>query len=341
MDQPHRITGSFFDLQHVNLWDALYWTDECRFWAEESWRALIRDMHGIGMDTAILTGSALWGRPFFSGYEDTIGVPLKMGCAHPLDACADEADRLGMRLFFGIGMRGRVSQVRDYAGLEPPWPDEWFRWNTAMAEALVDRYGSRPCFGGLYLSYEISFLDYQVDLYEKLMGQWLRPAVGPVPILASPGSLGDVEDSARLPSDLRRLGIDILACQDYGGRSNDVAQSLETVRRNLEALRLHRPVLDEAGVTLWTNCEVFSRQMGADGRPICIPAPIERVTEQIRLQAPEVEKVICYQYQGIMNRHTDLVNIGAPGAQKLYDDYVAYLSEIGAPSPATESSVTA
>jgi len=327
-----RITGSFFDLQHPNLWDAAYWTDQCRFWSENSWRALVRDMHDIGIDTIISTGSALWGRPYFPGYEKTVGLPLKMGCPDPLTACVDEADRLGMRVYLGVGMRGRVSQVRDYAGLDPPWPEEWFRWNTALAEALVDRYGSRPSFAGLYISYEISFRDYQVELYEKLMKEWLRPAIGDVTILASPGSLGEVENPSELPRSLERLGIDILACQDYGGRSNDVSEALETVKRNHQGLVAARPVLDNAGVQLWTNCEVFSREWGPDGRPICTPGPIERIREQIRLQAPEVEKVICYQYQGIMNRHTDLVNIGPPESQKLYDDYVSYLRQIGYPA---------
>jgi hypothetical protein len=37
------ISGSFFDLQHVNMWDAAHWTDRCRFWKEENWRALVAD----------------------------------------------------------------------------------------------------------------------------------------------------------------------------------------------------------------------------------------------------------------------------------------------------------
>ncbi|MFH1005947.1 MAG: hypothetical protein V1800_00410 [Candidatus Latescibacterota bacterium] len=53
------LQGSFFDLQHVNLWDAAYWTDECRFWGESSWRALISDMNDIGIRTIICTITAL------------------------------------------------------------------------------------------------------------------------------------------------------------------------------------------------------------------------------------------------------------------------------------------
>ncbi|MCK5732622.1 MAG: DUF4434 domain-containing protein [Candidatus Latescibacteria bacterium] len=323
------LQGSFFDLQHVNPWDAAYWTDECRFWGEASWRALVADMHGIGIRTIICITTALWGRPLFTGYNEKVGIPLKMGCEDPLTACVDEADRLGMEVFLGAGLRGRVSQVRDYADMKPPWPEDWFRWNTALAEALIDKYGDRACFAGLYIPYEMDFEAYQVELYEKLMKQWLRPAVGNVPFLASPGSLGNHPDPDRLGGQLERMDIDILACQDYGGRSNDVAEALELVKQNLAGLERAKRVVEQVGVRLWTNCEVFSRKWGPDGRPICIPGPFERIREQLRLQAPLVEKVICYQYQGIMNRRTERVPIGAPGTQALYDAYAVYLRERG------------
>lgn len=57
------------------------------------------------------------------------------------------------------------------------------------------------------------------------------------------------------------------------------------------------------------------------------PGPVERITKQIEIQAPLVDKLICYQYQGIMNRHTDKVDIGHPDTAKLYKDYTAYLAK--------------
>ncbi len=124
------------------------------------------------------------------------------------------------------------------------------------------------------------------------------------------------------------MGIDILACQDYGGCSNDVDEALAIVRRNIEGLEKARKFVDKAGVRLWSNCELYNFETGPDGRHICVPGPFERIKEQIRMQAPLVEKLICYQYQGIMNRRTDLVNIGAPGTQNLYDDYKEYLESL-------------
>jgi len=324
--QP-RLTGSFFDLIHVNTFDAVYWADTCRFWGEDNWRALMRDMHGIGIDTVICVSTAFWGRPLFAGYEKTVGPALKFGCDDPLGVCADEVERLGMTMFFGVGLRGRVSQVRDYTRMEPPWPEVWFRWNTALAEALVERFGDRPCFGGLYVSYEISFHDHQIDLYEKLVKEYLRPAVGDVKLLASPGSLGHHPDIELLPSQLERMGINILAPQDYGGRRSDVGAAMGLVQDNARGLAQVGGPLRDIGVTLWCNCELFDFEPLPDGRAACIGGPIERIRQQMALQAPLVEKLICYQYQGIMNRRTDLVDIGHPSADRLYHDYVAYLAE--------------
>lgn len=316
------ITGSFFDIQHVNPFDAAYWAGQCRFWKEENWRALIGDMHGAGIDTAICLSTALWGMPVFPGHEEDLGLPITMGCGDPLGACVDEAGRLGMEFFLGTGFRGRCSQVRDYARMEKPWPEIWFTWNTKLAEVLLQEYGDKPGFAGLYIPYEIDFLDHQVELYEKWIREYLRPVVGDTPLLISPGSLGEHPNIDKLPAQLERISIDILAPQDYGGRSRNIDQALELVKANARAIEKVADKVRELGVRLWANCEVFQREESPDGRPYCVPGPIERIREQIQIQGPLVEKLICYQYQGMMNSRTELLNIGAGGVDELHRQYV-------------------
>lgn len=315
------ITGSFFDLQHINPWDGAYWTGRCRYWKAEQWAALMEDMSEIGIDTVICTTTAIWGRPLFPGYEKTVGMPLEMGCENPLRTCVETAGRLGMKVFLGVGCRGRVMQVRDYAAMEPPWPEIWFEWNTRLAEALLDQYAASRGFAGLYIPYEIDFLPHQVQLYEKWIGEYLRPVIGAVPVLASPGSLADHPDLDSLPAQLQRMRIDIVAPQDYGGRSNDVEQALGLVKRSAEALVKVSGPLRAAGVRLWANCETFSFESSPDGRAYCVPGPVDRIFRQIEMQQPHVEKIICYQYQGIMNRRTSLVDIGHPQTTTLYQQY--------------------
>lgn len=321
------IAGSFMFVMHPNLWD-MAWSDASLFWEAENWRALVRDMHDLGMDTAIWANCAFWGRPLFPGYEKNVGRPLQMGCPDPLGVVADEADRLGMSVYYGIGLRGRVSQVSDYAGMKKPWPDVWFTWNTALAEALVERYGNRPSFGGLYIAYEMVFQEHEVELYERLVKQHLRPVIGPVKLVASPGNLrGPASDLSAFLKQVERSGFDILAPQDYGGRRHDISQAMELVHDQAKALEKIATPLRNMGVSLWANCETFVLERSPDGRSICMPGPIERIRQQIEVQAPLVEKLITWIYQGVMNRHSDLVNVGHPTTNRLYEDYVAYLKK--------------
>lgn len=320
------ISGSFITCFHPNVWDMQY-ADGTLMWKEENWRALIREMHYMGMDTVIWANTAFWGRPLFPGYEKSVGLPFRTGCADPLKAVADEADRLNMKVFYGMGLRGRVSQIRDYHGMEKPWPDIWFRWNTALAEALVDRYGSSKSFAGLYIPYEIDYHEHHFELYEKLMKAYLRPAIGKVPLLISPGNLGDVPAPDRLIRDMERIDIDILAPQDYGGRFQDDSQAVEAARKNAGALERFAGPLNDIGVTHWSNIETFTLESTPDGRNACMPGSIDRIIRQIEIQSPLVKKLITWIYPGVMNRHTELVNIGHPSTDKLYDDYVAYLKD--------------
>jgi hypothetical protein len=84
--------------------------------------------------------------------------------------------------------------------------------------------------------------------------------------------------------------------------------------------RLRRPLKD-AGVALWANCEVFIFERTPSGRYLTLPGPVDRVIEQVRLQASLVDKLICYQYQGLMNRRTKLVNIGHASVDNFYREY--------------------
>jgi hypothetical protein len=320
------LTGSFLFIQHVNPWNAAY-CDECLTWREDNWRALIRDMHAVGIDTGIWINTAFWGRPLFPGYDRKVGRPLKtMGCEDPMGVVADEADRLGIKLFYGIGFRGRCSQIRDYAGMEKPWPDIWFTWNTALAKALVERYGHRRSFAGLYIAYEIDFHDLHVELYEKLVKQHLRPVIGDVKLLASPGNIGiEVKDLGKFPRMIERTGINILAPQDYGGRHSNIGKAVENARRNADALAKVGPALRDMGVGVWANCELFLHEGTPDGRGAWMAGPIERIRQQIEIQAPVADKLICFIYQGAMNRKTPLTNIGHASTQRLYDEYTGYV----------------
>jgi hypothetical protein len=50
----------------------------------------------------------------------------------------------------------------------------------------------------------------------------------------------------------------------------------------------------------------------------------ERLERQMGVAAPIADKLIIYQYQGLMNKRSSLVNIGAPGTDELHAAYAAH-----------------
>lgn len=325
-DAGGRLTGTWSFVQFQYPWQSIY-CDEAVLWKPENWRAYIRQMHGVGMDTLIWGHVAFWGRPLFPTKHKGLMPPLcYLGCEDPMGVVADEADKLGMKIFYGAGLLGRASQTRPYAGLEKPWPDYWFQWHVSISEAILERYGSRPSFAGLYITTEIDYHDIHVELYEKLIKEYMRPALGQVTIAASPGNIGvEVRDLDKFPRDVERTGINVLAPQDYGGRHQNIATALELVAKQARALEKVRKPLTDIGVKLWANCELFVHESFPAGGAAWHPGPTERILKQIEMQSPLVEKLVCFQYWGVMNKHTELVNIGPPDTDRLYNDYVAYL----------------
>ena len=327
------ITGSFFTIRMTNIWNAQYWDDECGDWGEANWRALVADQAGLGIDTLINAQMALWSRPLFPDPGHKVGKPVKLGCEDPAAVIADEAARRGMKVWYGCGLYGRVSEVADYRALAKPWPDRWFEWNAALAEQIMERYSDTESFAGLYLPLELGgdpeagytrFHPDHVELYTRWVKDTLRPIVGRTPLLASPGIMRP-GDYGELAGQLEAFDIDVVAYQDLGGRGRATPEDYDRISRAGEAFELLASAHREAGVGLWANCETFSRTDPPTWRPVSFTGDFDRIKHQLDVCSPPVEKVITWIYQGVWNRRTELVNIGPPEAQGLYDRYVAYV----------------
>ena len=320
------ITGSFLDIQHVNNWDAQYWIDECHEWQDENWDAIVAAMKAMGLDTVILTNCALWGRPLYPANRKTVGLQWPMPCKDPVGAVIRACERHGLGIFLGLGVFGRYS-LNANLDLSP----EHDTWLASMAEDLREKYGHYRALQGFYLSTEAHAVK-EGGLFEQAdcdkTARFVQAIRGRVPgakLMMSPAHLKRPRPQQidTLQRQLEQLDVDIVAYQDHAGFEK-LYPSLN-FNEAAEGYALIKPLHEKAGQQLWVNCEVFEyTEKRPDGRRICTPCQFERLQRQLLAAAPFADKLIIYQYQGLMNRRTEKVNIGGPGADELHDAYLKF-----------------
>ena len=320
------ITGSFLDIQHVNNWDAQYWIDECREWQDENWTALVAQMQAAGLDTVILTNCALWGRPLYPANRQTVGRQWPMPCPDPVGAVVRACEQHGLGLYLGLGAFGRYS-----LNANPDLTPGHDTWLASMAVDLREKYGHSRALQGFYLSTEVHAVKggglFEPADCEKTARfvKSIRERVPGAKLMMSPAHLGRPQPGQLDPL-LRQLGqlnVDIVAYQDHAGFEKLYPDL--NFHEAAEGYALIKPLHEKAGQQLWVNCEVFEyTEQRPDGRRVCTPCRFERLERQLLAAAPVAGKLIIYQYQGLMNRRSDKVNIGAPGTDELHDAYLKF-----------------
>ena len=117
------------------------------------------------------------------------------------------------------------------------------------------------------------------------------------------------------------MDLDYIVYQDEVGVQKTPVYRTEKLYEKLK--RVH----DEAGrAELWAEVEIFKFE-GVVYESALLPASFERVKRQIENVAPYANKIVAYQYLGIMNPEDSLSPAGHPDSVKLYNDYVGYLKE--------------
>jgi len=74
---------------------------------------------------------------------------------------------------------------------------------------------------------------------------------------------------------------------------------------------------------LWADVEVF-RFEGKVYQSALLPAPPEQVIKQLEAVTPFVEKILIYQYTGLINKPGTNVIAGHPDSLKLYKQLVKH-----------------
>jgi len=317
------IEGAWIEFRHHSATEGAYYNPELRRFSREQWQAMVRDMRHLGMDTAVLTCTALVTEEEQESYApvDIFPQPADMACPDALDAVMEELERQEMHIFLALGFYG-VWLYPEKNMASPEVDARAFR----AAEILYARYRRYRCFEGWYLPDETEAGPYFKELfidYVNRYAQKLRALDPSKKILIAPYGTNKISADETFVDQLRRLDCDFIAYQDeVGVRKSSPEETGEFYRRLRQA---H----DRAGRSrLWADIEMFDFD-GEAYRSALVPARIARLEKQIASVSPWVEKILCYAFPGLLARPGSLAAYAGSEPARLYAEYEALKNRMG------------
>lgn len=312
-----KIDGTFFEFRHHNTAEGKYWNSTLDTFTAEDWRKKVREISEIGMEYIVLMATALNDRCYFSS---SVFPFADIPCSDPVEALLSEADECGLKVFIGNGFYGDWRK----AGQNIKSKEVIDRSFRAMEE-LAELYGHHKSFYGWYFPDETCIiLRYSKDFigYVNLCSSYCRQLTPEKKTLIAPYGTNLVYANDKFVRSLAETDVDFIAYQDEVGVKKT---KVDRTKRLFEKLRMAH---DKAGRSeLWADIELFTFEQ-AVYRSALLPASFERIRKQIENVAPYADKILCYQYPGIMNPASSDVFAGHPDSARLYEDYKKYISDL-------------
>ncbi len=290
-----------------------YWNDACLKFTTEQWQQAVKDAADLGFEYLVLLAAAKGGKAF---YDTPLLPKMEMTCPDPIGALLTGGDRYGVKFFISSDWYGEWD---DRALLDPDRMAKRYQMMTELAE----RYSQHRSFHGWYWPNEACLTPLYTESFLRHVNACTQEARRLTPkakILIAPYGTHQAVDDDAYVRQLEGLDVDIIAYQDEVGC---LRMTTEQSAAAFERLRhAHDRVPQRA---LWADVEVFAWE-GAPNQqnsPL-IPAPFERVRAQLEAVSPYVDKILIYQYQGLMNKRRSRAFAGHPQSIQLYDDYAVY-----------------
>jgi hypothetical protein len=307
------IAGSWFEFQHMATVEGVDWNPECACFTCSQWGLKVQEIAQVGMKYLVLMATALDYRSFF---PTTIFPPWRLACPDPLEAALSAADKSGVKFFIGDGFYG---DWRSPNIISDPVAT---RKRLQAIEQLTRLYGHHLSFYGWYWPNEAFINQYYSEKFIQYVNTCSRLARQLTPhakILIAPYGTRVAVPDDKYVRQLEALDVDIIAYQDEVGVRKSTPEETPAFYEGLS--KAHARAGRSA---IWADVEIFQFEGAVYKSPI-LPAPFSRVLRQMEAVSPWVDKILVYQYQGMMNQPGSRAFCGRSASTALYTAYVDWL----------------
>jgi len=309
-----RISGSWFEFQHHATVEGVDWNPACARFTCAQWDAKIKEIADAGLEYLVLMATAVYYRAF---YRTTIFPKWELGCADPLEAVLSAADNYKIKFFIGGGFYG------DWASSQTITDPVAEKKRLQSIEEIASLYAHHPSFHGWYWPdeafinprYSPEFIRY-VNTCSRLARQFTPHAQ----IMIAPYGTRIAIPDDEYVRQLDAMDVDIVAYQDeVGVRKSKVTETSAFY----EGLRKAHDRSQKARI--WADVEIFEFEDKVY-KSALMPAPFDRVLRQLEAVSPWVDRILVYQYQGMMNKPGSQAFAGCPASTRLYSDYINWVA---------------
>ncbi len=305
------VNGTWFEFRHHNAAEGKYWNEICKNFTSEQWSEKIGEIASLGMKYIVLMATGYKNDTEEECYFETDIFPqAQLKCDDPMEVLMETCDEKGINVFVSCGFYGHWLKAKENIESDEV-KSRAFR---AMAQ-LHEKYGHHKSFYGWYYPDEICINGHFDENFISFVNEYSayarKIAPGTKTLIAPYGTNRAAADDLFV-SQLERMDVDFIAYQDEVGVQKS---SVDDTGEYYKALRRAH---DAAGrAKIWADIEFFDFE-GRVYESALIPAKSERVIKQLDAVSPYVDEILCYQYQGMMNKPNTNSYCGYEGSEELY-----------------------
>ncbi|HEY5563175.1 MAG TPA: DUF4434 domain-containing protein [Clostridiaceae bacterium] len=308
------IKGSWFEFQHYNTPEGVYWNPACASFNDADWDTKLKEISELGIEYLVLM---IVGVDFKTYYDSNYYGKIILGCEDPIEAVLTSADKYGIKFFIGGGIFGEWKDVFK----KMLFPEIARLYQEGINE-VAKKYANHKSFYGWYWPDE-PYIDknFSEDYinYVNICSKEARKLTPNGKILIAPYGTRVVVADEKYAKQLDILDVDIIAYQDEIGVRKTKVEESGGFFKNLR--KVHDLV---PRVALWADVEIFECE-GEVGISPLIPADFNRIIKQFEVISPYVDEILIYQYQGMMNKPNTKAFAGHPNSTRLYKYYLEWM----------------